>query len=298
MSSPAGQFKLATANGSVFTNTQANDFIITTYGQNQNIHIGPKESIEAPLTVNSNQISVSANIIPVANEVFSLGSATNRFQSLYIAQNTIYLGNAALSYDSITSSLVITTDDGSGGTVTTPVGSGGGGGGTINTNYPEGQLIVGGGASGLWTSSNLKTDLLTGYFGIGLAQDSNPEYPLHVNGAATDCNISIFASHDIAGWSDRRLKDNFEIIPEALDKVMQIHGYTFTRKDAPNPSKRSAGVIAQEVLEVLPEVVATDTNGYLTVSYANMVSLLIEAIRDLKEKNDALDVRVARLEES
>ena len=48
-------------------------------------------------------------------------------------------------------------------------------------------------------------------------------------------------------------------------------------------NKRSSGVIAQEVMQVLPEVVDVDPQGYLNVRYGNMMALLIQAVKELKD---------------
>jgi hypothetical protein len=84
--------------------------------------------------------------------------------------------------------------------------------------------------------------------------------------------------------SDIRLKDNIEIIPNALEKVSQIRGVTFTRNDQEDKEKRHAGVIAQEIEKVLPEVVMEDSEGIKSVAYGNLVGLLIEAIKEQQEQ--------------
>nr|DAP76656.1 MAG TPA: Neck appendage like protein [Caudoviricetes sp.] len=89
----------------------------------------------------------------------------------------------------------------------------------------------------------------------------------------------IISSGDITAFSDIRLKTNIEKIENALDKVCQLSGYTYDMNN-----KRSTGVIAQEVENVLPEVVQDREDGYKTVAYGNMIGLLIEAIKELKEE--------------
>jgi 6-pyruvoyl-tetrahydropterin synthase len=96
-------------------------------------------------------------------------------------------------------------------------------------------------------------------------------------------NISIYATYDIAAYSDARVKTNVQPITSALDKLMHISGYTFDRLES---TKRSAGVLAQEVQQVLPEVVHEDSTGFLSVSYGNMAALFIEAIKELKQQKD------------
>ncbi|AGH30875.1 tail fiber protein [Micromonas pusilla virus 12T] len=79
--------------------------------------------------------------------------------------------------------------------------------------------------------------------------------------------------------SDERLKSDINKIPKALDKVKELSGYTYTINE-----KESAGVIAQELLKVLPESVTTKDDGYYAVSYHGLVGLLIEAVKELSEK--------------
>ena len=98
---------------------------------------------------------------------------------------------------------------------------------------------------------------------------------------------------NVTGYSDESLKDNIQTISDALDKVTQLRGVEFDRNDIEgNPHQ--IGVIAQEVEEVIPEVVITHEDGIKSVAYGNLVGLLIEAIKDLKEEVNELK---ARLEE-
>jgi len=107
--------------------------------------------------------------------------------------------------------------------------------------------------------------------GIG---ELNPQFTLHVKG-------DIFASNDIIAYSDERVKDNIVTIPNALDKVRDLRGVNYTRVDDEYKTLKM-GVIAQEVQKVIPEVVSmADRDGHLAVAYANIVGVLIEAIKDL-----------------
>ena len=84
--------------------------------------------------------------------------------------------------------------------------------------------------------------------------------------------------------SDIRFKSDLKQIQNALDKVKQLTGYTFTMVES---SQRSAGVIAQDVQEVQPEAVGGDPEK-LTVSYGALTGLIIEAIKELSEKVEYL----------
>lgn len=98
--------------------------------------------------------------------------------------------------------------------------------------------------------------------------------------------------------SDKRLKENIVNIPDALAKVVALNGVTYdwTKEYIDNHGgidgtfvrQRNVGVIAQEVQEVLPEIVVTKTDGYLGVRYEKLVALLIEAIKELKAEVDSL----------
>lgn len=98
---------------------------------------------------------------------------------------------------------------------------------------------------------------------------------------------TIYCHSDITAFSDIRLKNDFRPIENALEKVNQLHGYTFYMKES-KENKRRTGLIAQEVLEVLPEAVTKDENGYYSLAYGNLVGLLVEAIKELKKEIEEL----------
>ena len=95
------------------------------------------------------------------------------------------------------------------------------------------------------------------------------------------------ATLNITAYSDKRLKTNIQKIDNALDKVGQLNGYTFDRTDKKD-EPRQTGVIAQEVLEVLPEAVLGSEETTYSVAYGNMMGLMIEAIKELKAEIDIL----------
>ena len=82
--------------------------------------------------------------------------------------------------------------------------------------------------------------------------------------------------------SDTRLKTNITPIMTALTKLEHISGYTF--EFTKHIGKRRSGVLAQEIQEILPEAVYTDSDGYLSVSYDALIPLLIQAIKELREE--------------
>lgn len=85
--------------------------------------------------------------------------------------------------------------------------------------------------------------------------------------------------------SDIRKKENVQDIQNALETVSKLRGVSYTLKDN---KQKSIGVVAQEIEKVLPEVVSQNDVGDLAVAYGNIVGLLIEAIKDLKQEIEEL----------
>lgn len=117
-------------------------------------------------------------------------------------------------------------------------------------------------------------------FPAGITVLTNGGYALTVNGGST-FSADAYGS-DFIIRSDSRLKENIVTVDSALDKVMKLRGVYFNKSDDPT---RRIGVIAQEVEQVLPEVVHTDDSPeqMKAVSYANIIGLLIEAVKEQQE---------------
>ena len=104
----------------------------------------------------------------------------------------------------------------------------------------------------------------------------------------------------VAFTSDIRLKDELSPITKALEKVKSLNGFTYKHNETAklecglSGDERYAGVSAQDVQKVLPEVVkpAPSNNDYLTVQYEKLVPLLIEAIKELSTKVDNLEKQI------
>ena len=99
--------------------------------------------------------------------------------------------------------------------------------------------------------------------------------------------------------SDIRLKENIELIADPIEKVLKLRGVTFNYKDT---GKKSTGLIAQDLEEVLPEVVyethnINDENDkFKAVRYGNTVGLLVEAIKEQQTIINRLEERIKKLE--
>src|SRR6056300_962733 len=120
----------------------------------------------------------------------------------------------------------------------------------------------------------------------GAATFNNSVTTPNIGNGTSDLNITSdvsctgeISATDFIIPSDRRFKSDIEHIPGALEKIKHLSGCTYTINEKP-----SVGVIAQEVLDVLPAAVHTRDDGYYGVSYHGLIGLLIEAVKELSEK--------------
>ena len=102
----------------------------------------------------------------------------------------------------------------------------------------------------------------------------------------------LLTSTDYNSSSDSRLKVNIKTIDNALDTIATLRGVSFDWKDN---SGRSYGLIAQEVQEILPDVVTEDENGFLGIKYTNMIGILVEAIKEQQEQINTLKKLIEKL---
>ena len=259
-----------------------------------NVGIRTAANASNALTVNGTLVMMS-NILPTTNALYDIGTSTARFKDLYLSGSTRLSGAVALQTDVTLSNLVVTAplvvqsstttkgveivrdDLASVGTVLAMSVSG-------FTQTSNAMIFtLGNNTSNQFYSFNSSTAeilRIAGNGNVGIAT-SNPLYPLHVTG-------TIYCSGDVISFSDSNVKTSLLPISGALDKLEHITGYTFERRDLGTVGKRYAGVLAQDVEEVLPEVVYTDYHGNKNVAYGNMVSLLIEGIKELRKENQTL----------
>ena len=155
--------------------------------------------------------------------------------------------------------------------------SGGGSSGAVTLNCDitnNNQLTNGAGYITSYTDTNT-----TYSAGNGLSLSGTT---FSMSGAYTG---NFTATGDITAYSDESLKKDVKTIEGALDKTKELRGVEFTRIA---DDSRSIGVIAQELENVLPELVLTDDEGIKSVNYAQITGLLIEAVKELSAKVDEL----------
>jgi hypothetical protein len=108
-----------------------------------------------------------------------------------------------------------------------------------------------------------------------------------------DSSGNLTQTGNITAYSDERLKENIQTIPDALSKVESMRGVLFDKKSSEDEFShmtKGSGVIAQELEKIAPELVL---NGgeYKSVAYGNIVGYLIEAVKELSEKVKELEAK-------
>jgi hypothetical protein len=238
----------------------------------------------------SNLGSTSANITTLTGTTATYTSATISNLGSTSANITTLTGTTA-TYTSATISNLGSTS----ANITTLTGT--------TATYGSANITTIAGTTATYGSANITT--LTGttvtYSGSGRVNS------LGVGAAATGTAGEIVATNNItAYYSDARLKNFQGPIPDALHKVKSLGGYLYIENEVAksfgfNNPDQQVGVSAQEVAAVLPHVIAlapfdmaeggqsASGQNYMTVRYERLVPLLIEAIKELSAKVEALE---------
>jgi hypothetical protein len=149
----------------------------------------------------------------------------------------------------------------------------------LNTSTAtSGQYLGWNGSDYSWSTVDLSTKLdLAGGTLTGTLNGTSAVF----SGDVTATNVNT--------TSDKTLKENVETIKAPVETVQQLRGVTF---DWIGNGASDLGVIAQEVEEVLPDLVRTSDDGLKSVKYSNMVGLLIEAVKDQQAQIDELKAKL------
>jgi hypothetical protein len=140
----------------------------------------------------------------------------------------------------------------------------------------------GGGGSGTVSAGLINQVAFYGAAGSTVSGNDGLKY---VAGGALTC------TNDIIAYSDARRKKNIEKITQALSKIKSMNGYTYEFIETIY-DRRNAGVLAQEVRPIFPEVVYDNDDGTLSIAYGNMASLFIEAIKELEARVELLEKKL------
>jgi hypothetical protein len=154
----------------------------------------------------------------------------------------------------------------------------------VSPSSPNVDYAIGIEGSTLWNSVATTSNFFRWYAGT-------------TNIATLAGNGTFSAINDIIAFStsDKRLKDNITLISNPIEKIQKIGGYEFDwipTEYIHSYEGHDIGVIAQEIEEVLPELVTTRDNGYKAVKYDKIVALLIEAIKDQQKQIEELKSKI------
>jgi hypothetical protein len=167
----------------------------------------------------------------------------------------------------------------------------------IATSSPLYNLHVNG---TMYVNSNNITSLFVNNKGnVGVGTNA-VTHPFQVAVASTfdhnvnfNSNVTISGRLDtlgnVASTSDAQLKSQLKPIISPLEKIEKLTGYTYYRNDI---HTYETGLIAQDVLKVLPEAVSQTENGLYTLAYGNLAGLFVEAIKELKKENESLKLQL------
>jgi len=106
---------------------------------------------------------------------------------------------------------------------------------------------------------------------------------------------SLNVTGDVVAYatSDERLKNNIQLISNPIQKVNELRGVEFDWKDGmPKAGQHEYGVIAQDVLKVMPELVNQRQDGYYAVDYDKIVGLLIEVVKEQEKRIKELENKI------
>ncbi|MGZ3723432.1 MAG: tail fiber domain-containing protein [Bdellovibrionales bacterium] len=161
---------------------------------------------------------------------------------------------------------------------------------TVDVSNPTSAKITGcmgngGAAAPCWQQAGV--DLYeTCATKVGVGGYTTPQYELDAGPGTVQAQSFLYSS-------DARLKTGITTL-DGYSLARKLRGVAFTWK---SDQTKDVGLIAQEVQKVVPELVRTDKNGMMSVKYANLTAILIEAFKTQDEKMDEMSVRLRALEE-
>jgi two-component sensor histidine kinase len=143
--------------------------------------------------------------------------------------------------------------------------------------YQNGNIFTSGGGGGQFVTTSVGIHTLSNV-GVGT---TNPTSKLTVTGDGRFTGIVTAANFNSS--SDINLKENIHTVENSLETIQSLRGVSFDWKES---GKKSYGVIAQELEEILPELVSS--GEIKTVNYNGIIGVLIEAVKELKREIEDL----------
>jgi hypothetical protein len=158
----------------------------------------------------------------------------------------------------------------------------------------NGQVLISTGVGVSWTTPaggfSVTDDVATNATYYPVFVNSTSGSPTQTSVSSTKLNFNPssgnFSATQFTSLSDKTQKTNIRPIENSIELVKQLEG---VRYDWIDDNKPSMGVIAQEIENVIPEVVQTNSDGLKSVSYGNLVGVLIEAIKEQQIRIEELE---------
>ena len=262
--SGSSQINVASTTGDIALGTRTSGNYVASLVAGTNITLSNNTGEGATPTIGLTNNTISG--ISLGSNLATLTIGTGLSGTSYNGSTGVTIANTGVT--SITAGTGISRDVSTGGVTITNTGV---------TSNVAGTGVTVSGATGAVTIS----------IGQSVATSASPTFAgLTINGAIT-------ATGDITAFftSDKRHKNTIQNIPNALDKVSKLNGVTWEWNEDVNEVTKSTpktGLIAQEVQEVLPEVVREREDGFLSLDYSKMVGLLVEAIKEQQSQIEEL----------
>ena len=263
--SGSGQINVASTTGDIALGTRTSGNYVASLVAGTNITLSNNSGEGATPT-----IGLTNNAITIAGTSTSLGG-TITAEQIRTAIGTVVTGSSQISLGSASGNIALATQ---------------------TTGDYVASLVAGTGV----TLSNNSGENATPTIAIGqsVATNATPTFGnLTING-------SINATGDITAYytSDKRHKNNIQPITDALLKVSKLNGVTWEWNDDVHEVTKSTpktGLIAQEVQEVLPEVIKEREDGFLALDYSKMMGLMVEAIKEQQTQIHNLTLEIENL---
>ena len=259
----------------------------TTPGANGMLFISPANNNTDVNNINDNRAAINIDnnrLVKFGALTFvtSDGKVTINQSTEQTAYNLYTVGNAAFINNTTTQTSLEIASTGNVG---------------IGTTAGARRLTVNGTAN--FIGSNNLSLLRIDNASVGFGTTVN-RFPYHVNLDSTftnpvSClsNVTIHGRLDtlgnVASTSDASLKTNLQPIQSALAKLETLTGYIYERIDT---KEKETGLLAQDVIQVLPEAVHQGANGYYHLAYGNMAGLIVESIKELSARVKSLEALV------
>ena len=305
--SAAGAFASASAySGSFYTTINTNIGNITTAQNSANGAYASASAYSSSFAAATTTINGTGVKIGTTN---TITAAATTLTGTYL--NSTVTGSALTAVGTITTGVWNGTAIANGNlanssvTVTAGTGMSGGGAVALGSSVTLTNAGVTSNVAGTGVSVSGATGAVTISIGQAVATSSNVQFnSIGVGVAASATAGRIDASGDVVAYSssDRNFKENITPIENPIEKIRKISGNTYDwkadLKDVHGYEGNDVGVIAQEIEEVLPQIVTTRENGYKAVKYEKLVALLIEGIKAQQNQIDSLTIEIENLKKN